>query len=195
MRGLLPFLTRVFGNADKADWIVILTTTGIVLFVIVGIVIVVVLRSLRNIGEKKKLVNQKEYSPGDIKTLRNRAKYEDGLLNARTSIVLVFNGLMAAAANIASTGPSTAPAVFGVAGFAFFFNALWLPCALQHGSYMRCLSRIIQDSENKPIDEKIRIDNQRKRWPYGPTVFMTFIMPILLTFGWILWLLWIIMSP
>ena len=53
MRGLLPFLTRVFGNADKADWIVIVTTTGIGLLVIVGIVAVVVLRSLKNIDEKK----------------------------------------------------------------------------------------------------------------------------------------------
>jgi thiosulfate reductase cytochrome b subunit len=58
MRGLLPFLIRVFGNADKADWIVILTTTSIVLFMIVGIVIVVVFRSLKNINEKNK-----KYSP------------------------------------------------------------------------------------------------------------------------------------
>jgi hypothetical protein len=138
-------------------------------------------------------MNLKDYTPSDIETLRNRAKYEDGLLNARTSIVLVFNGLLAAAANIASTGPGTVPAVFGVAGFAFLFNALWLPCALQHGSYMRFLSRIIKESDNKPVDEKVRIDHQRKRL-YGPTGFMTVIMPIMLTIGWFLWILWIFLK-
>jgi len=54
MRGILPFLTRVFGNADKADWIVIFTTIGIGLLVIVSIVAVVVFRSLKNINEKNK---------------------------------------------------------------------------------------------------------------------------------------------
>jgi len=44
----------VFGNADKADWIVIFTTIGIGLLVIVSIVAVVVFRSLKNINEKNK---------------------------------------------------------------------------------------------------------------------------------------------
>ena len=43
--------------------------------------------------------DSKDHSPKDIETLRTRAKYEDGLLDSRTSIVLVFNGLLAAAAS------------------------------------------------------------------------------------------------
>ena len=133
-------------------------------------------------------MDPKDYPPKDIETLRTRAKYEDKLLNSRTNIVLVFNGLLAAAANIASFGQGNIPAVFGIAGFALLFNVLWLPCALQHGSYMGLLSRIIRESDHKPVDEKVRFEHQKKRL-YGPTGFMTIIMPILLAVGWALWIL------
>lgn len=133
-------------------------------------------------------MDPKEYPLKDIETLRTRAKYEDGLLNSRTNIVLVFNGLLAAAANIASFSPNNIPAVFGIAVFALLFNVLWLPCALQHGSYMGLLSRIIRDSNHTPVDEKLRFKHQKKRL-YGPTGFMTVVMPILLAIGWALWII------
>jgi len=130
-------------------------------------------------------MNPKDYPSerDDIETLRTRAKYEDELLNSRTSIVLVFNGLLAAAANIALFDPGIA-----VGGFAFLFNVFWLPCAFQHGSYIGLLSRIIKKSDHAPIDERVRVKHQKWR-PYGPTGFMTIIMPIFLTVGWALWIL------
>jgi len=139
-------------------------------------------------------MNATDLQPNDIETLRTRAKYEDGLLNARTNIVLVFNGLLAAAANIASIRSGNVPAVLGTAVFALFFNILWLPCALQHGSYMGRLSRTIKKSDHAPIDEKMRFEHQSKRL-YGPTGFMTVIMPIALIIGWILWIVLRVMYP
>ena len=130
-------------------------------------------------------MDPKDYptASGDIEDLRCRAMYEDNLLNSRTNIVLVFNGLLAAAANIALSDSGGV----AVGAFALLFNVLWIPCAFQHGSYMRLLSRIVKASPHAPIDEQVRKKHQSWR-PYGPTGFMTFIMPILLAVAWTLWI-------
>ena len=73
-------------------------------------------------------MNAKDYRPEDVQTLRRRAEYEDGLLNARTNIVLVFNGLMAAAANLGSQSK----AAVGLAFITLVINLFWLRCAHQH---------------------------------------------------------------
>ena len=130
-------------------------------------------------------MHPKDYptEPGDIGKLRDRAMYEDNLLNSRTNIVLVLNGLLAAAANIALSDSGG----IAVGGFALLFNVLWMPCAFQHGSYMRLLSKIVNTSQHAPVDEQVRKKHQRWRL-YGPTGFMTLIMPILLAVAWALWI-------
>jgi hypothetical protein len=125
-------------------------------------------------------MDPEEYSPEDIKTFRHRAKYEDGLLNARTNIVLVFNGLMAAAANLGFKSKAGVVLAF----VTLIINLFWLPCAHHHGKFMNHLGKIMVKSSHKPIDEKVRFDLLGKRF-VTPTTFMCWILPWLLAMGWI----------
>ncbi len=131
-----------------------------------------------------------EYSAEDIKELRSRQEYEDGLLNERTNIVLVFNGLMAAAASLGLHDP----AAIAIAAVTLAIDVLWIPCSFQHGRYMKLLGGIIRDSPHMPLSEKLRYEHQNKRL-IRPTVFMSKILPVLLTIGWVVWIVVKIKNP
>jgi hypothetical protein len=125
-----------------------------------------------------------KYTKEEIEHLRSRYEYEDGLLNTRIEIVLVFNGLMARAAGLGYNNPSA----IALATVTLVINLFWLPCSFQHDSYMARLTRIIKASDQKPLSEKLRFEHQK--WKiYGPTFFMSTILPLLLTSGWVLWIL------
>ena len=124
-----------------------------------------------------------EYSAEQIRELRSRHEYEDGLLNDRTNIVLVFNGLMAAAASLGIQSR----AAIALAAVTLAINVLWIPCSFQHGSYMTLLSKTIRKSPHKPLSEKLRHEHQKRRI-ITPTLFMSKVLPVLLTIGWLVWI-------
>jgi hypothetical protein len=137
-------------------------------------------------ASKLKIVNpsKERYSENDINEICIKRSSEDQLLNARTSIVLVFNGLMAVAASLGSA-ESYISIFFGIVIIGF--NFLWIPCAIQHGKYMSALTKIIRNSIFKPKSTEIRIMLQERRL-YGPTIFMCYILPIMLFLSWIIWI-------
>lgn len=54
MRGILPFLTRLFSKADEGDLYHILLGVGLGVIIIVIFVTIIVIRSRRKMNEKNK---------------------------------------------------------------------------------------------------------------------------------------------
>ncbi len=115
--------------------------------------------------------------------LRDRLDHEGRLLNNRTSMFLVANGLGAVAIGL---GGVPGAAVIGVLVVA---NGLWLLCGLQTRSAIRSLTRL-HFAEKKtgqisdPADDAIR---EGLRWvPKNchTTDILGLWMPLLVTAGW-----------
>lgn len=130
-------------------------------------------------------MTDKELSKEDTIALRDRVKYEDQLFNARTTIVLALNGLMAVAASLSL--PSGAR--LSIALVIIVVNALWILCALETKLYVKEITLRLEQSKHLSIDEKIRFEFQKGRRRIRPTNFMCIIVPSLLTGGWILGLI------
>ncbi|HUS89308.1 MAG TPA: hypothetical protein VMW91_08090, partial [Desulfosporosinus sp.] len=76
-------------------------------------------------------MTDKELSKEDTIALRDRVKYEDQLFNARTTIVLALNGLMAVAASLSLPGGTR----LSIALVIIVVNALWILCARETKLY------------------------------------------------------------
>ena len=71
---------------------------------------------------------------GEIaKLYADRIRYEDEILNDRTNIVLVVNGLAAVAVSMQGSPRAI------IAGVALLINMLWIPSAAVHGRYQQAL--------------------------------------------------------
>ena len=130
-------------------------------------------------------MTDKELSKEDTIALRDRVKYEDQLFNARTTIVLALNGLMAVAASLSLPGGTR----LSIALVIIVVNALWILCAHETKLYVKKITLRLQQSKHLSIDEKIRFEFQKRRHRIKPTTFMCIIVPSLLTGGWILGLI------
>ena len=130
-------------------------------------------------------MTDKELSKEDTIALRDRVKYEDQLFNARTTIVLALNGLMAVAASLSLPGGTR----LSIALVIIVVNALWILCARETKLYVKEITLRLKQSKYLSIDEKIRFEFQEGRRRIRPTNFMCIIVPFLLTVGWILGLI------
>ena len=130
-------------------------------------------------------MTDKELSKEDTIALRDRVKYEDQLFNARTTIVLALNGLMAVAASLSLPGGTR----LSIALVIIVVNALWILCARETKLYVKEITLRLVQSKHLSIDEKIRFEFQEDRRSIKPTNFMCIIVPSLLTGGWILGLI------
>lgn len=130
-------------------------------------------------------MTDKELSKEDTIALRDRVKYEDQLFNARTTIVLALNGLMAVAASLSLPGGTR----LSIALVIIVVNALWILCARETKLYVKKITLRLKQSKHLSIDEKIRFEFQEGRRRIRPTNFMCIIVPSLLTGGWILGLI------
>jgi hypothetical protein len=120
--------------------------------------------------------------PNDVRALLKRRQYEDQLLNSRTGIVLLLNGLTGVAANLSL--PSQARLVIAVAVIAIDF--FWLLCALDTQRYIKRLTDDIKKSGMAPLDEQIRLNLFQNRRRIGPTTFMSIVAPTLLLAVWVI---------
>lgn len=133
-------------------------------------------------------MNNQKLSTDDVAILRKRVEFEDQLLNSRTSIVLTLNGLIAVAVGL--TLPPFVKLVISL--IIIVINVLWIVCSLDAQHLIHSLTAKIQDSDQIPIDERIRKHVRKNRFRIGSTKFMATIIPALLLFAWILGLLLII---
>lgn len=132
---------------------------------------------------------QKKYTAEEVTVLRDRVKYEDQLLNSRTSIVLTLNGLMAVAASFSL--PDNTKII--IACIIIIVDVFWIVCSLDAKHYASNLTALIMQSEHIPIDEAIRAELQKHRFRIGSTSFISVVIPALLLVGWALGLLTAIM--
>lgn len=124
------------------------------------------------------------HDPGRTIALRRRVEYEDQLLNDRTTVVLQLNGLAAVA-----VGLQAVPQVIAVAiGVVLAVNLLWLVCAWDARALIEAMTTELQatpGTEESLPDEGFRRVVQKGRFRFGTTLFMTMILPTLLTVGWV----------
>lgn len=118
----------------------------------------------------------------DAATVRERVKYEDQLFNARSTIILTLNGLMAVAASLQLPDGAR----LAVAIVIIVINILWINVALDAKQYIQELTLRLKASDHKPIDEDIRFALQEGKKRISPTNFMCIVVPSLLLAGWIL---------
>jgi len=140
-------------------------------------------------------VSNREYSKEKIDLLRERVKYEDGVLNNRTSLILTFNALMAIAASISTLSHA---AQVGLAAILLIVDILWLTCSLEAWLAIREWTKPIRESSHKPIDEEIRFhlfNRFPKIWHrplrIGPSFLFGLLLPLLLIVFWIIVLVFV----
>ncbi len=124
-------------------------------------------------------------TPDEPSCYRHRIEYETNILNSRTNIVLVLNGLAAVAANLDSAPQHV---IVVIAVVIILVNVLWIVCARESRHYLKKLTIAWWDAGPTP-DEKIRNKLTARSWRLSPTRFISFVVPVLLLMGWIAGLL------
>jgi len=123
-------------------------------------------------------------SKGQIDWVRCRARieHEDGLLNDRTNIYLVVNGILAAAA--ALTHANRIAVIIGIVSI--LANLLWLSTGIQTASVIRSLTANYIEKADDPVDKIVR--ESIKCWPgmFRCTYILGIYMPALVLFGWLI---------
>jgi len=137
-------------------------------------------------------MNNHQNKSDEVKDIRNRMKYEDGLLNTRTTLVLTFNGLMAIAAGVAESF------LFWIVIVILIFDVFWFICSIEAYLFIKRLENILEMTprEQLPREEQEHIDFvnnfilTRMEIRFGPTVVIGIVMPLLLLLGWIGGIIW-----
>ena len=132
-----------------------------------------------------------QLSPEEIGHYRRRVEYEDGLLNARTNLVLTLNGLGAVAVALAL--PPMARLL--IAALMIIIDVCWITCAIDTWRFIRELTLAVKGVDAKPPDEELRYKMQQSRFRISPTKFVSIIMPLLILFAWIAGLAFAIFAP
>ena len=123
-----------------------------------------------------------------LKRFRERIAYEDGLLNTRTSLFLVVNGLVAVAVRIDSNISSTVM----IMSVAIIINSLWLVTAHKSlsvikGLTVNYLDRALKDEEFEE-DEVEKIVQESLHLPLWlrPTNILCHYIPFSVFLGWLI---------
>lgn len=127
-------------------------------------------------------------SKDDATSFRRRIEYEDGLLNNRMTIILILNTLAAMA--VLKENPR--PLLFVcVSSLMIIIDICWVLCAYEAFKFIQALIiRLKESRDTAPPDEVFRWDVTsgfitRRIVPFGPTMVITIVLPLLLLFGWI----------
>ena len=119
----------------------------------------------------------------DLRIIRERMKYEDGLLNSRTDLVLTVNGLVAIAAVVDHT---TNLWIFAL--IIVVIDFFWLWCSTEAWCFIHKLGSILKEkqyADSIPIDVRLHNKFTEHLLRIGATATLGFIMPLLLILGWI----------
>jgi hypothetical protein len=124
------------------------------------------------------------YDPSDEEPVRcrSRREYEDGLLNSRSNLFLVVNGLGAVAFRM----PSGTNAQLVISFATFAINLLWITCAVQSWWVIRAMTiEYCRLAKGDRIDQLVR-DTLGDRWRLWlrPTNVMAIYLPALVEIGW-----------
>ncbi len=126
------------------------------------------------------------HNPSDEEPVRCRARreYEDGLLNSRSNLFLVLNGLGAVALGLTSDHHS-AQVAFCLAIIGM--NTLWMVCGIQSWLVIRALTlKYFELVPDDSIDDLVYATLGKKKWQVWirPTNIMALFLPVLLQMAW-----------
>jgi hypothetical protein len=124
-----------------------------------------------------------ELSREDVLIFCKRVQYEDNLLNSRTSVVIILNGLMAIAVGAAPYLPVEARIAGAI--LMLTINVFWIPSALRARRYIKVLIKLIRESPHMPIEEEVRFKVLKMRRWNCPINFMCLWVPVFFTAGWV----------
>jgi len=113
---------------------------------------------------------------------RSRVEYEDQLLNSRSSIFLVVNGLGAVAVGLA---PAVA-AKLAITIVVVLINLLWVICVYQSFRFIRALSMRYRDLVPEDPIETLREETLGPRYWIRPTNILGIYIPVLVLVSWLL---------
>lgn len=132
----------------------------------------------------------KETTITDWKRCRARIEHEDSLLNNRTNLFLVVNGLGAVAVGLTSDNPSDIVMVVVI----ILANILWIIGSSQTTAVLKALTTEYINWANDPIDDIVR--KSMKPWPrwMRNTSILGRYIPIIVTLGWCIGLYMLISS-
>ncbi len=112
--------------------------------------------------------------------LRHRIEREDDLLNARTNIFLVLNGLAAVAVGI-DTGMSGRLIISIVSCLA---NILWLMCSIRSLQALKILAEeLAKQRPDHPIEKIVQKALGKNRW-LRPSPMLSLYLPFLVIGAW-----------
>ena len=121
------------------------------------------------------------FTASEVERIRERVKYEDGLLIGRTNVIITFNALAAVAVGLGVSGTSKAV----IAGTVLLINFLWIWRARDAASYIALLSRRLRSAGDAiPIDEQMRLELFSRRPRIVTVDFFAFVIPWLLFLAW-----------
>ena len=122
----------------------------------------------------------KEQKITDWKRCRARIEHEDDLLNSRTNLFLVVNGLGAVAVDLTSDKPSDIVMVVVI----LLANLFWIIGSSQSVSVIRALTDEYIDGADDPIDRVVR--KSMRSWPkwMKNTSILGIYIPFIVTIGW-----------
>ena len=113
--------------------------------------------------------------------IRHRIEQEDELLNARTNIYLVMNGLAAVAVGI---DPRFASRLL-VCVVTCLVNILWFLCALKSRQVLKNVTRhLLSRFPDHPVEKIVQEALGDCHW-IRPTTILAIYIPGLVTIGWI----------
>ena len=87
----------------------------------------------------------------ELEAIRDAMRYEDGLLNNRTALILTFNGLMAIAT--AFSGDKGITLAKWLALIVFLLDVLWLLCALEAWCVIREFRKTLEKMRESHTDQ------------------------------------------
>ena len=125
-------------------------------------------------------MNDKKIKITDWDCYRARIEHEDNLLNNRTNLFLVVNGLGAVAVGLTTDKSSDIVMVVVI----LLANVFWIIGASQTTSVLKALTTEYINGANDPIDEVVRRSMGRwPRWMRNTSILGRYI-PYVVTIGW-----------
>ena len=112
---------------------------------------------------------------------RARIEHEDNLLNQRTNIFLVANGLGAVAANLSSESNPNIIVVI----VALIANFFWIWCGVQTLSAIYSLTSWYMKNAHDEIDKRVRKSLHWSPRRMRSSFILGLYLPIVVTFAWL----------
>ena len=127
--------------------------------------------------------DQEDKSKPNIDYYLNRREKEDGLLNTRTSLILITNSIAAVAVGI--TDSVIIVTIITISTVCI--DALWVKCSFEASRFIGLLTYEIKREKIPLPDEDLwRDEIKGKRFiPWGPTTIIGKIIPVILLLAWI----------